>query len=1121
MSSNITPISGIFGRRMDSVEKAEKTGAVKSENLGTFKQNADDGEYEDATLHFAEHKSKSFLNKYGRYEKTALYFASQYEDSNNVKLLPEQNADVNVKDSDGKTALHLASENGDSKTVKLLLEYNADVNVEDKDGKTALHVAVQRWDRSIVKLLLEHNVDVNVKALHFAGGRGSPQIVKLLLKHKADVNVKDNDGKTALHFAAQHFAAWRSNSSIVQHLLRHNADVDVKDKDGKTALHLASQNGDSNTIKVLLEYSADVHVKGKDEKTALHFVAEKGDSDIVKLLLEHKSDVNVKDKDEKTALHFAAERGDSGIVKLLLQQNANVHVKDKDKSTPLHLAAHSGNSGTIKLLLEHNADVHAKDKEEKTALYYATKRQNLVTVKLLCEHIANVKIEGEMLVEISFDQTRPDTVPADKDNKTALHFAAGSRNSDTVTLPVNNVDVNIKDKSEKATLYFAVPQKQGYLEYKDDMHQNELHASTEVVTDDNKLTIPLLNQGSEVLPAPASKITTKASDLKLNVKQAESNEVTSDIAQENMICNQLMPVEPSIPSSATITFLETQWIIPEDADKHIANCKDAVAQVLTDGAFTGNFSLHSAFNQTTINFEEPEQEIYIALDPEMDSEITDELQDALLEVVQPFSGIVITLDQEEKVKACDALMLQSQTDMANSHVDATEDSSGVNNENSNSNGTEDNSGHEQSGSDDRNKSRKDNDGGQDGGSDGGQGNGRGGGQGGSGGGGGQGNGSDGGQGEGGGGGGQDRGSGRGQGKEEKNGDNPNEDEDDQKKDDNDGHKSIWVPMSSYLTSTDRKEKFEISCQITAQIGHKSPQFGRPLLEVDIKDLHINSESYAKLYNMNLCQVRIMVSSCSLATYQWSPRVLHEEDPGTYREEQNLTGTGSLTISGSPSLSLTGKASSTKATERTQQPWSITSRQSGIVDDIPGKGVLWTYTPNLKGKPLTTESLEQGPNILFMLDGAEDLPTLEIQMGIFWSFNKPSELLTQAARSLLLRSVTRGLPVNLNFLHRVIMVVDLQRLEGKNNSVLDGQFKDKIPISIAAGNPKAFENHHLQLSKHSQSSNLKITAKQVVEGHIKGKHSDSDLLSLPSFERPMGYLTPSSSPRFTPEPSPVL
>ncbi|KAH0586575.1 hypothetical protein H2248_007800 [Termitomyces sp. 'cryptogamus'] len=1016
---------------------------------------------------------------------TALHFAAQRWNSSIVQLLLEHNVDVNVKDNDGKTALHLASENGDSKTVELLLEHKADVHVKDKDGKTALH---------------------------FAGGSGFSQIVKLLLEHKADVHVKDNDGKTALHFAAQHFAAWRSNSSIVQHLLRHNADVDVKggvavetncdkpdtitlDKDGKTALHLASQNGDSNTIKVLLEYSADVHVKGKDEKTALHFVAEKGDSDIVKLLLEHKSDVNVKDKDEKTALHFAAERGDSGIVKLLLQQNANVHVKDKDKSTPLHLAAHSGNSGTIKLLLEHNADVHAKDKEEKTALYYATKRQNLVTVKLLCEHIANVKIEGEMLVEISFDQTRPDTVPADKDNKTALHFAAGSRNSDTVTLPVNNVDVNIKGEGPA-----------------------ELHASTEVVTDDNKLTIPLLNQGSEVLPAPASKITTKASDLKLNVKQAESNEVTSDIAQENMICNQLMPVEPSIPSSATITFLETQWIIPEDADKHIANCKDAVAQVLTDGAFTGNFSLHSAFNQTTINFEELEQEIYIVLDPEMDSEITDELQDALLEVVQPFSGIVIILDQEEKVKACEALMLQSQADMANSHVDAMEDSSGVNNGNSDSNETEDNSGHEQSGSDDRNKSRKDNDGEQDGGSDGGQGNGRDGGQGGSGGGGGQGNGSDGGQG-GGGGGGQDRGSGRGQGKEGKNGDNPDEDEDDQKKDDNDGHKSIWVPMSSYLTSTDRKEKFEISCKITAQIGHKSPQFGRPLLEVDIKDLHMNSESYAKLYNLNLCQVRIMVSSCSLDTYQWSPRVLREEDSGTYREEQNLTGTGSLTISGNPSLSLTGKASSTKATERTQQPWSITSRQSGIVDDIPGKGVLWTYTPNLKGKPLTTESLEQGPNILFMLDGAEDLPTLEIQMGIFWSFNKPSEPLTQAARSLLLRSVTRGLPVNLNFLHRVIMVVDLQRLEGKNNSVLDGQFKDKIPISIAAGNPKAFENHHLQLSKHSQSSNLKITAKQVVEGHIKGKHSD--LLSLPSFERPMGYLTPSSSPRFTPEPSPVL
>ena len=58
-----------------------------------------------------------------------------------VKMLIEKGADVNVVDEHGITALHLASLLGYSEIVKMLIEAGANVNVVDVDGRTALQRA--------------------------------------------------------------------------------------------------------------------------------------------------------------------------------------------------------------------------------------------------------------------------------------------------------------------------------------------------------------------------------------------------------------------------------------------------------------------------------------------------------------------------------------------------------------------------------------------------------------------------------------------------------------------------------------------------------------------------------------------------------------------------------------------------------------------------------------------------------------------------------------------------------------------------------------------------------------------------------------------------------------------
>lgn len=79
----------------------------------------------------------SAAEEYG-HGHTPLMRAALDGNTEKVKQLIQQGADINQRDDNGRTGLMFAVINTHYETMKLLLEYGADVNAKSNQGGTAL-----------------------------------------------------------------------------------------------------------------------------------------------------------------------------------------------------------------------------------------------------------------------------------------------------------------------------------------------------------------------------------------------------------------------------------------------------------------------------------------------------------------------------------------------------------------------------------------------------------------------------------------------------------------------------------------------------------------------------------------------------------------------------------------------------------------------------------------------------------------------------------------------------------------------------------------------------------------------------------------------------------------------
>lgn len=135
------------------------------------------------------------------------------------------------------------------------------------------------------------------------------------------------------------------HEKIVRLLVRAGADVNAVDDNGDTAMHYAAARDVLNIIVILLEANGDPTLANHQGITPVHKAAIYGQTAVIKRLSEagyNNSILSTADINGDTPLHFAVRGGYTTTVKLLLSLGADANKPNKEGATAKSLSEQCG-----------------------------------------------------------------------------------------------------------------------------------------------------------------------------------------------------------------------------------------------------------------------------------------------------------------------------------------------------------------------------------------------------------------------------------------------------------------------------------------------------------------------------------------------------------------------------------------------------------------------------------------------------------------------------------------------------------------------------------------------------------------------------------------------------------
>jgi len=263
-----------------------------------------------------------------------------------VTALLQHGADPNAYDVDSWTPLMYAQS---LECVELLLAGGAEIGSTDicDDGVIQHHT-----DPEIIQRLQSAGASIKTRPdafnslLHTAAKNGDLRLLEYLLDQQIDINTPHQGGVSPLMTAAE-----QGNTVVLERLLKSGADLHASDDQGRTALFYAAAPEAFLAFQLTHEYSEE------EMKTEL---------------LEELGDESDEAREFFSPLDFSLNFGytpsdDITALELLLTAGANIEARDFEGTTPLLVACRCGRPSRVDRLLQQGADHLAKDAQGRTA----------------------------------------------------------------------------------------------------------------------------------------------------------------------------------------------------------------------------------------------------------------------------------------------------------------------------------------------------------------------------------------------------------------------------------------------------------------------------------------------------------------------------------------------------------------------------------------------------------------------------------------------------------------------------------------------------------------------------------------------------------------------------------
>lgn len=230
-----------------------------------------------------------------------------------------------------------ALNNKHTEILDLLIESGFSLDFTFDTGETPLIKAVSDTERKVnemSEILLRYGIEL--KGLpSISSKKNTEEIVKILLDAGATPDLENNEGMSAIHYAAQ-----IGNLQIISTLVEKGESLDHVGAFGMTPLVAAVSSGQYVTVQYLLKLGVDPNLRTENRQIPIIKAAQKGNAQMIKLLCSYGAQTDVKDQRNMTALMYAAWYGYTDAIKALLEFKANKEITGPDEMTVEMIAEH-------------------------------------------------------------------------------------------------------------------------------------------------------------------------------------------------------------------------------------------------------------------------------------------------------------------------------------------------------------------------------------------------------------------------------------------------------------------------------------------------------------------------------------------------------------------------------------------------------------------------------------------------------------------------------------------------------------------------------------------------------------------------------------------------------------